>query len=142
MITSKINSLYELIYWCKSKYGLNRINKSVDLSPIHSNSCFAGFIDAHGSFSIFINNKSIRFRFSITQTGKSKLGLSKKKKIMNLLAEFFKVMVSKYELKRHFFLQLKLKTQSIISNALLISYINKFPVLSSKYLKYKDWFQP
>ena len=103
MITSKINSLYELIYWCNSKYGLNRINKSVDLSPIHSNSCFAGFIDADGSFTIFIKNKSIRFRFSITQTGKSKLGLFNRE-IMNLLPEFFKVVVSKYELKRHFFI--------------------------------------
>lgn len=141
MRTSKINSLYELIDWVNSKYGLNIVKKPIDLSPIGSNSWFAGFIDADGSFSIFINKKSIRIRFSITQTDISKSGFSNQK-IMNLLAEFLKVKVCKYELKRHpFSLELTVKTQSIKSNELLINYLNNFPLWSSKYLNYKDWLQ-
>ena len=128
MRTSKINSLYGLIDWCNSKYGLNIVKKPVDFSPIGSNSWFAGFIDADGSFSIFINNKSIRIRFSITQTGVSKLGFSNQE-IMNLLAEFLNVKVCKYELKRHpFSIEYTVKTQSIKSNELVINYLENFPL--------------
>jgi hypothetical protein len=141
MRTSKINSLYELIDWCNLKYGLNIVKKPVDSSPIGSNSWFAGFIDAclpevgrklrpevGGSFSIFINKKSIRIRFSITQTGVSKLGFSNQE-IMNLLAEFLNVKVSKYEQKKHpFSISYTVKTQSIKSNELVINYLENFPL--------------
>lgn len=141
MRTSKINSLYKLIDWCNYKYGLNIIKKPIDFSPINSNSWFAGFIDADGSFSIFINKKSIRIRFSITQTAESKLGFSNQE-IMNLLAEFLNVKVCFYQLKRHpFSLELTVKTQSIKNNEFLINYLNSFPLWSSKYLNYKDWLQ-
>ena len=67
MRTSKIKKLYELIDWYNLKHGLIITKKPIDISNIHSNSWLSGFIDAEGSFSIFINKKSIRIRFSITQ---------------------------------------------------------------------------
>lgn len=138
MRTSKINCLYELIDWFNYKYGLTIVKNPLDISPISSNSWFAGFIDADGSFSIFINKKSIRIRFSITQTGKSKLGFSNKE-IINLVSEFLNSKVYTYELKKHpFSLELTVKTQSLKSNELLINYLNIFPLFSTKYLNYKD----
>jgi hypothetical protein len=141
MRTSKINSLYNLIDWYNLKHNLNIPKKPVDLSPILTNSWFSGFIEADGSFSIFINKKSVRIRFSVTQSKKSKLGFSNEK-IMNLLADFLNVKVSNYKLKKHpYSLELTVKTQSIKSNDILINYLNMFPLWSSKYLNYKDWLE-
>lgn len=142
MRTSKINCLYELIDWFNYKYGLTIVKNPIYISPISSNSWFAGFIDADGSFSIFINKKSIRIRFSITQTCKSKWGFSNKE-IINLVSEFLNSKVYTYELKKkhHFSLELTVKTQSIKSNELLINSLNIFPLFSTKYLNYKDLLQ-
>jgi hypothetical protein len=139
MRTSKIHFLYDLIDWYNNKYSLNIIKKPLDASPINSNSWLSGFIEVDGSFSIFINKKSIRIRFSITQTSKNKMGFSNEN-IMNLLAEFLNVKISVYERnKSPYSLELTVKTQSILRNEILINYLNKFSLWSGKYLNYKDW---
>jgi len=141
MRTSKINVLFNLIDWYNVKYGLNISKKSIDFSPIDSNAWFSGFIEADGSFSLFINKNSIRIRFSITQTSISKLGYSNEH-IMNILADFLNVKVNSYKIKKYpYSLELTVKTQSIKTNEILINYLNKFPLWSSKYLNYKDWLE-
>jgi hypothetical protein len=160
MKTSKIHSLYALIDWFNTKDpSLNIPKKPLNLSTIDQNSWFAGFIDSDGSFSLFINKKSIRLRFSITQTSESKLKFSNAP-IMNILAEFLNVNVSsvrwaepsgciaraaharRYEYKKPpYSLVLTVKTQSIKNNEILINYLSKFPLWSSKYLNYIDWLK-
>ena len=77
MRTSKMYRLYDLIDWLNNKNSdLNIIKLPLDSSPINSNAWLSGFIEADGSFSVFLNKKSIRLRFSLTQTSKDNLGIS------------------------------------------------------------------
>jgi hypothetical protein len=140
MRTSKINNLYNLIDWLNYKYNdLNIIKKPLDSSPIDSNAWLSGFIEADGSFSIFLNKNSIRIRFSLTQSSKNKVGISNEA-IMNIIAEYLEVKVSIYQRKKTpNSIELTVKTQSIKSNDILINYLTKFPLWSSKFLNYSDW---
>lgn len=120
---------------------LNIPKKPLNHSPIDQNSWFAGFIDSDGSFSIFINKKSIRICFSITQTSENKLKFSNDP-IMNKLAEFWNVNVTSYQIKKPpYSLELTVRTQSVKNNEILISYLSKFPLWSSKFLNYIDWLK-
>ena len=140
MRTSKINSLNNLIDWLNSKHSeLNIIKKPLDSSPIDSNAWLSGFIEADGSFSIFLNKDSIRIRFSLTQSSKNKLGISNEA-IMNIIAEYLEVKVSIYQRKKTVnSIEFTVKTQSIKSNDILTNYLTKFPLWSSKFLNYSDW---
>jgi LAGLIDADG endonuclease/Cytochrome C and Quinol oxidase polypeptide I len=143
MRTSKIKKLYELIDWYNLKNDLNINKKPIDSSNINSNSWLSGFIDAEGSFSIFINKKSIRIRFSITQSVNEILGnFTFTKNTMNLIAEFLNSKVYEYQNKKHpFSLELTAKTQSIKNNEIIKNYLIKYPLWSSKYLNFKDWLE-
>ena len=140
MRTSKMNSLYNLIDWLNYKHSdLNIIKKPLDSSSIDSNAWLSGFIEADGSFSIFLNKDSIRIRFSLTQSSKNKLGISNET-IMNIIAEYLEVKVSIYQRKKTpNSIELTVKTQSIKSNDILTNYLTKFPLWSSKFLNYSDW---
>lgn len=140
MRTSKINSLYNLIDWLNSKHSeLNIIKKPLDSSPIDSNAWLSGFIEADGSFSIFLNKDSIRIRFSLTQSSKTKLGFSNEA-ILYIIAEYLEVKVSIYQRKKTpNSIELTVKTHSIKSNDNLTNYLTKFPLWSSKFLNYSDW---
>jgi hypothetical protein len=155
MRTSKINTLYKLIDWLNKNENL--IKKPLDTSSLNSNAWLSGFIEADGSFSVFLNKKSIRLRFSLTQTSVNKFGNSNEE-IMNNLAYLFGVKLSSYQRKNTPFslargantppgkrpegaLELTVKTQSIKSNEILIDYLKKFPLWSSKYLDYIDWLK-
>jgi hypothetical protein len=140
MRTSKIHSLYRLIDWLnlKSK-DLNIIKKPLDSSPIFSNAWLSGFIEADGSFSVFLNKNSIRIRFSLTQSNINKFGDSSEF-IMKEIADYLEVKVSSYQLKKApYSLELTVKTQSVKNNEILINYLTKFPLWSSKFLNYTDW---
>lgn len=142
MKTSKIHALYNLINWLNLKHkDINISKKPLNSSDIFSNSWFSGFIDADGSFSIFVNKKSIRIRFSITQTEISKLGFSNKS-IMIIIAKNLNVNLSTYKRKvSPNSIEFTVKTQSIKNNEILINYLNKFPLWSSKHLNFLDWYQ-
>uniref|UniRef100_UPI0030026071 LAGLIDADG endonuclease n=1 Tax=Trametes meyenii TaxID=526243 RepID=UPI0030026071 len=140
MRTSKIHCLYKLIDWLNNKNNdLNLIKKQLDSSPIDSNAWLSGFIDADGSFSIFLNKNSIRIRFSLTQSNKNKFGISNEA-IMNIIAEYLEVKVSTIQRKvSPNSIELTVKTQSIKSNDNLINYLTKYPLWSSNFLNYSDW---
>ena len=142
MRTSKIYALYKLIDWLNIKNeNFNLIKKPLDTSSLNSNAWLSGFIEADGSFSVFLNKKSIRLRFSLTQTSVNKFGYSNEE-VMNNLAYLLGVKVLSYQRKKTpFSLELTVKTQSIKSNEILIDYLKNFPLWSSKYLDYIDWLK-
>lgn len=138
MRTHKIELLYSLIDLYNNKYSLNISKAPLDDSSIDSNSWLSGFIEADGSFSIFINNKSIRLRFSLTQTKKTVNNISNEK-IMNALVEFLNVKMSVAVNKKSNNVELTAKTQSILNNKIIIEYLKLYPLWSGKYLNFKDW---
>lgn len=139
--TPKINSFYKLIEFLNKK-GDTIIKLPLDNSPIESNAWLAGFIDADGSFSIKgFSSVQIRtylgFQFYLAQRANDISGDSLEK-IMQNIAEFLKTKLRNRVFGEKYS-QFLINTSSIESNKILINYLNTYPLLSSKYLDYKDW---
>lgn len=152
----KINQESKLLLMSKKKLILSEIYpleiKPLDTSPIDSNAWLSGFTDARGNFSINIHKRSNRnstrvqlfFRLEITQNY-HRLDPDGIKvsffSIMSIIANYFNVNV--YSRSRvikdkqyYSFIIMAYNNNSLFK---IIEYFNKFPLLSSKYLDFKDW---
>ena len=155
-------NILELLNKEKIKLILSNINYlpvlDLDLSDIQSNGWLAGFTDADGNFSILLskNSKKHKARVNLGYRLEIRQNYSKVNNI-NINNNYYEIMIkicslfnSKlYSRER----ELKLKGQEkwkiyrsyIVSinhklNLLKVrDYFNKYPLLSSKYLDYKDW---
>lgn len=142
--TPKIGGVHALIDDIKHRDRTFRSSSLVKLplntSSLNSNAWLAGFIDAKGHFAIkgFTENPkshlAIQFYLSQRRTDRSGVSLEK---VMLQIAEFLstklgqRVISDRYE-------QFIANTSNAKSNKILIDYLNIFPILSSKYLDYKD----
>lgn len=140
--TPKIGGFYDMVDFLNLKRESYSIEKlPLDTSPLSSNAWLAGFIDADGHFAIkgfTANPKShLAIQFYLPQRRTDRSGVSLEK-VMLQIAEFLstklsqRVISSRYE-------QFIVNTSNAKSNKILIDYLNIFPILSSKYLDYKDW---
>lgn len=138
--------------------------KPIDISDIWSNSWLTGFTDADGNFSIILSKRkrgmtlSLQYRLEIRQNynkiiNKDEINLLDK----NIYNNYFIIMINiasmfnsnLYSRKRYLKLQKQqsykfyysyfVSVSSIINLKLVNDYFNKYPLLSSKYLDYKDW---
>lgn len=140
---------------------INIINiKPIDTSNLWSNPWLAGFTDADGNFSISLYkrknnniNVGLYYRLEIRQRYTKVLDINNNKidvnyfDIMTSIANMFNTNL--YSRKRN----LKLQNQEnykdyysyivavtkIENLSLVVKYFEKYPLLSSKYLDYKDW---
>lgn len=103
----------------------------------------AGFIDGKGHFAIkgFSSNPThsrgwggIQFQLSQRNTDKSGESLEK---IMLKITEFLLVKLNTRTFSRKY-RQFVISTSNRVSNNILIDYLNTYPLLSSKYLDFKD----
>jgi len=138
--TPKINYLYEMIDFLNAK-GDNIIKLPLDTSPLNSNAWFAGFIDADGHFAIkgFTSNPKsyLAFQFYLVQRKTDKSGESLEKSMFKI-TEFLQVKLNERAFNEKFH-QFVICTSNPVSNKILIDYLNNYPLLSSKYLDFKDW---
>nr|YP_010714059.1 LAGLIDADG homing endonuclease [Fuscoporia gilva]WDD39622.1 LAGLIDADG homing endonuclease [Fuscoporia gilva] len=169
MRTPKIEALQRTIDWLnkyietnkssnflKTKLVLSKICKlelkPLDNSPIDSNNWFSGFSDADGIFSINIHKRSgknstrvqLYYRLEIKQTY-HKLDSEGTKTgffpIMSKLANFLGVNVysrSRYINDKQFFSYTVIAHNKSSLNK-IVKYFTIYPLLSSKYLDFKDW---
>lgn len=136
-----------------SNYPKLNIQKGQDLSPIETNSWFAGFVDADGNFNTIIapraNTDNVRiqtqFRVELRQTYHrsvldNECGTSYFD-IQSIIANHLGVNVYNRSriLNKSFTYQYYFVAGSIRSKVILISYFEIHPQYSSKYLDYKDW---
>lgn len=141
MRTVKINMLYKLIDFLNIKYNLNILKKEKDITPIDSNSWLSGFIEADGHFYVNFNQKasSLSCKFFLNQSSKNHLGLDKIE-IMQNLSEFLNVKVATKNHKKYKdYMEYNITTNSVPNNLILINYLDKYPLFSSKHLNYKDF---
>lgn len=141
--TPKVSALHNMIDYLNFK-GENIVKLPKDTSELHSNAWLAGFIDSDGSFMIkgFTTSKKglrsyISLQFYLPQRALDISGLSTEPFMQNI-ADFLGVKLH----SRNFdgkFSQFVVNTSNNESNLILINYLNSFPLLSSKYLDYKDW---
>lgn len=128
----------------------------LDKSNIESNSWLAGFTDADGNFSLAIDSARSRikpaYRLEIRQNYSNYVEPQNKElydfnffEVMSKIGAYLEVNL--YTRSRNLNLGKEIKTyhtfiimtNSIIKNTNVISYFDKFPLLSSKFLDYSDW---
>ena len=149
--TTNINSLLP-----STKLILDQINileiKPLDQSPIDSNAWLAGFTDADGHFSINIHKRTNKnssrvqlfYRLELNQNyHKSDLEGNKVSffPIMSKIGLFLGVTVysrSRINKDKIYYSFIVMSTNKS-SNSIVCDYFNKYPLLSSKLLDFRDW---
>lgn len=156
MRTPKIEALHRAINWFNKFYNCNINCLSLDLSPIDSNAWLAGFTDGDGNFSITLTNRKKKgnvtskriqafFRIELRQTYHRNVSIEQGGSsyfvILSKIATYLSVnLYSRIrEQKDKSFYAFMVISHSAASHAKVISYFERFPLYSSKYLAYKDW---
>lgn len=141
MRTPKIISLFNLIDWLNKRFEIEIKKENLDNSRINSNSWFSGFIDADGHFSVRTSILSkypkIECKFELSQR---QIDHNKEDNFsfLNIIAEYLNTIVKKIRITKPT-PEYRVRTVNIKGNLILIDYLNKYPLFSSKYLNYKDW---
>lgn len=131
---------------------ISRLDKKpLDNTPIFSNCWLSGFSDADANFSINIHkrtNKSstrvqLNYRLEVRQNYPIKDSEGNKESFFPLMSKIgMELGVSVYSrtrlLKDKYFQSFTIITHNKLSNKKITDYFNKFTLLSSKYLDYKD----
>lgn len=171
MRTPKIEALHRTIVWLNdyilrntnSKLPrtisiLSQINtikaQPLDKSPIDSNSWLAGFTDADGNFSINIHTRSkgntmrvlLSFRIELNQNYHKADAEGVKAsfwKVISSIATYLGVNIYSRtrQIKNKEFFSFTVVSHNKNSHLQLIKYFEQFPLLSSKYLDYRDWLK-
>lgn len=138
--TPKINSLYDMIDFLNVS-GANITKLPLDTSPLNSNAWLSGFIDADGHFAIkgfSLNPKThLGIHFQLSQRNTDRSGESLEKILLEI-TEFLLVKLNSRTFSEKY-RQFVINTSNRVSNKILIDYLNTYPLLSSKYLDFKDW---
>ena len=143
MRTPKVYSLYNLIDWLNRRFEINIEKKSIDNSNINSNSWFSGFIDADGHFSVrtTLNSKyprvKCKFELSQRQINDNK---QSNYSFLSIIADFLNTSVKEIRINKPK-PEYWVRTVNLKGNLILIDYLDKFPLFSSKILNYKDWIK-
>lgn len=144
--TPKIHQLYKLIDWLNKHHNTNIDKLPLKDGSLANDTWLSGFIDSDGSFSVQhtkvengAKKRKISCRLRIEQrmldpvTGYSYLDvLTNIVKFLNcsLLTRIQKSTGNKYY---------TLTASSKISTEILVNYLDRYSLFSSKYLDYKDW---
>jgi hypothetical protein len=148
--TPKIEALHRLINWLNNK----NIDKEsivclgLDLSPLDSNSWFAGFSDADSYFQVsLIENKELGtiqrikcfYRLEIQQNYHGEL--ESYKNIIELIAKFLQtnLLTRQRIINNKEYFSYIITTSSNATNLLVDNYFKKYPMFSSKQLNYLEW---
>ena len=141
--TPKIYSLHRLIDWLNSKLDLNIEKKGKDISNINSNCWLGGFIDADGHFSVRTTLSSkypkIECKFELSQR-QVDLNNENNYEYLSWIADFLLSTVKVIRMNKPK-PEYRVRTINLNSNLILIEYLEKYPLFSSKYLNYKDWIK-
>ena len=144
--TPKINQIHLLIDWLNKNHNLNISKFAIKSGSLDKDGWLAGFIDANGSFSIQhtkIENGALKNKISCR--------LRIEQRMLDPITN-----ISYYSILLHIsnFLGCSLLTRKQLATSreyytitasskkslsIITSYLNAFPLLSSKYLYYKDW---
>lgn len=149
MRTPKVHRLDKLIDWynlSNKKAGHLLVSKGLDSTPLDSNAWLAGMSDADSNFNIIISSpfgrNSIRiqthWRLEFSQKtyhGYDQLYWG------SLISSFLNTTLysRSREIEGRLYSSFIVMTYSEKSNQTIIDYFNKYPLLSTKYLDFKDW---
>ena len=142
MKTTKIHSLYKLIDWLNNKNPqLNLSKLPLNTLLLNKNAWLSGFIESDGHFSVRTSftgkYPKIECKFELSQRQKDHLGNSNEL-FLNIIAKFLNVSLKNFrENTSH--PQYRLRTVSLRTNLILVSYLNEYPLFGAKFLDYNSW---
>lgn len=157
MRTPKIEALHRAINWFNEFDKCSIDTLGLDLSPIDSNAWLAGFTDGDGNFSITLTNRKKKgnitskrvqafFRLELRQTYHGDVSVEQGGTsyfvILSKIATYLGVNLYSRTREQNdkVFYAFMVISHSAASHANVISYFDRFPLYSSKYLAYKDWY--
>lgn len=138
--TVKINEFNLLLSFQNNRFSILHINpQPLDKSSFDQNAWLSGFIDAVGHFYIRLRKNTVTCGFELVQAISDYANRSNKE-IKEVLSIFFKRDLR--EINKEYCNgknQKSLRLNSLNTNLLLVSYLTKWPLFSSKYLNYQDY---
>lgn len=142
--TPKIHQFYRLIDWVNKNYFHDNIKNKIiklplDTSSLIDNPWLTGLIDADGCFYIRHSLKQIICKFSLEQRMIYPKTLESYEHILNSICLTFNIKLkirNRINYKNSYYI-IQIENQDSIK--LLISYLDNYSLLSSKYLDYLNW---
>jgi hypothetical protein len=143
--TPKIHQLYKLIDWLNKNHNANIIKLPLNKDNLENNSWLSGFIDSDGSF--FVQHKvennamkrKISCRLRIEQRLLDPISGDSYVYILTDIAKFLNCNLLTRKQKSTGNEYYTLTASSKISLNIIINYLDKYPLFTSKYLDYLDW---
>jgi LAGLIDADG endonuclease/Cytochrome C and Quinol oxidase polypeptide I len=141
----KIEQVNKLINWLNNKHNWKFKSLTLCDKSLKTDSWLTGFIDADGGFLIRYTTKTTGLKeriaviFIIEQRLLDPISNISYKSIMLSIAEFLHVKLNSRIQKKTGNRYWRITSSSKLSTKILIDYLNTYPLLSSKYLDYKDW---
>ena len=144
--TPKIHQLYNLIDWLNKNHNANLIKLPLKNSSLSEDNWLSGFIDSDGSFSVQhtklengAKKRKISCRLRIEQRMLDPMTNQSYLKILTDISQllYCKLLTRKQKTTGNEYYILT--ASSKISLKILVNYLEKYPLFSSKYLDYKDW---
>jgi len=142
--TPKIKQVNNLIKWLNEHYQTNYLNLNYNDNSLCSDNWLSGFIDADGGFYIYYKNKTdnkiiTKLNLTIEQRKIDPTSNESYEYIMKKIADFFKVNLIIRNQKSTNNSYFRVVATSKLSKSIVIDYLTRFPLYSSKFLDYSDW---
>ena len=144
--TPKIHQFYKLIDWLNKNHNTNIKKLPLKEGNLIFDSWLSGFIDSNGSFSIQhtklkngIKKRKISCRLRIEERILDPITKNSYLKVFTDISNFLNCSLLIRNQKATGNSYYTLAATSRISLGIIINYLEKYPLYSSKYLDYKDW---
>lgn len=144
--TPKIHQLHNLIDWLNKNHSTNFIKLPLKDSSLSEDGWLSGFIDSDGSFSVqhakLENNakkRKISCRLRIEQRMLDPITNNNYFNVLTDISTFLNCALLTRKQKSTGNEYYTLTASSKRSLDIIVNYLDKYPLFSSKYLDYKDW---
>lgn len=144
--TPKIHQFHSLIDWLNKNHNTDFIKLPLKKGNLSENSWLSGFIDSDGSFSVQhtklengAKKRKISCRLRIEQRMLDPITNESYLPVLSYLSNFLNCSVLTRLQKSTNNEYYILAASSRVSLDIILKYLNKYPLYSSKYLDYKDW---
>jgi hypothetical protein len=144
--TPKIHQLHNLIDWLNQNHSTNITKLPLKDSSLSENGWLSGFIDSDGSFSVQhtklengAKKRKISCRLRIEQRMLDPITNDSYSKVLTDISNFLNCTLLTRKQKSTGNEYYTLTASSRMSLDIIVNYLEKYPIFSSKYLDYKDW---
>lgn len=144
--TPKVDQVYKLIDWLNINHNTNIAKLPINTNKIENDAWLSGFIDSEGSFSVQhtklengAKKRKISCRLRIEQRMFYPITKESYFQVLTDIANFLNcsLLVRKQVSTGNEYYTLTASSKTSLS--IIINYLNKTPLFSSKFLDYKDW---